>query len=46
MALTQKPSMAFGELVTLMLGERLPADQETCREVAESIPLISLIPSG
>jgi hypothetical protein len=38
--------MAFGELVTVMLGERLPADKETCRKVAESVPIISLTPIG
>ena len=42
----QKHPMAFGELVTLMLGERLPADKETCRKVADSVPLISLTPTG
>ena len=35
-----------GELVTIMLGERLPQNQETCHKVAESVPLISLTPKG
>ena len=38
--------MTFGELVTLMLGESLPADKETCRKVTDSVPLISLTPTG
>jgi len=42
----QKHPTAFGELVTVMLGERLPPDKETCHKVAESVPLISLIPTG
>ena len=42
----QKHPMAFGELVTVMLGERLPPDKETCRKVADSVPLISLTPIG
>ena len=42
----QEHRIAFGELVTLMLGERLPADKETCRKVAESVPLISITPTG
>ena len=42
----QKHPMAFGELVTIMLGERLPADKETCRKAADSVPLISLTPTG
>ena len=42
----QKHPIAFGELVTVMLGERLPADKETCRKVADSVPLISLTPIG
>ena len=46
MALTQKTSLAFNELVTLILGERLPADKEICRKVADSVPLIPLTPTG
>jgi deazaflavin-dependent oxidoreductase (nitroreductase family) len=42
----QKHPTAFSELVTVMLGERLPPDKETCRKVAESVPLISLTPTG
>ena len=42
----QKYPTAFGELVTVMLGERLPPDKEACRKVAESVPLISLTPIG
>jgi deazaflavin-dependent oxidoreductase (nitroreductase family) len=42
----QKYPVAFGELVTIMLGEHLPPDKETCRKVAESVPLISLNPIG
>ena len=42
----QKHPLAFRELTTLMLGERLPADKETCRKVADSVPLISLTPIG
>ena len=37
---------AFRELVMVMLGERLPPNKETCRKVAESVPVISLIPTG
>lgn len=42
----RKHPLAFGELTALMLGERLPVDKETCRKVADSIPLISLTPTG
>lgn len=42
----QRHPIAFGELVTIMLGERLPQNQETCHKVAESVPLISLTPKG
>ena len=42
----QKYPTAYGELVTVMLGERLPADKETCRKVSDSVPLISLTPIG
>jgi hypothetical protein len=30
----------------VMLGERLPPNKETCRKVAESVPVISLTPTG
>jgi deazaflavin-dependent oxidoreductase (nitroreductase family) len=40
----KKHPTAFGEVVMVMLGERLPADKETCHKVAKSIPLISLTP--
>ncbi len=42
----RKHPLAFKELTALMLGERLPADQETCRKLADSVPLISLTPTG
>jgi hypothetical protein len=42
----QKYPAAFGELVAVMLGERLPPDKEARCEVAEAIPLISLAPIG
>jgi deazaflavin-dependent oxidoreductase (nitroreductase family) len=42
----QKHPIAFRELVMVMLGEHLPADKETCRKVAESVPVISLTPIG
>ena len=42
----RKHPIAFGELVTVMLGEHLPVDKETCRKVAESVPIISLTPLG
>lgn len=42
----RKYPTAFGELVTVMRGERLPPDKEACRKVAESVPLISLTPIG
>lgn len=42
----RKHPQAFKELTALMLGERLPADQGTCRKVADSVPLISLTPTG
>jgi len=42
----RKYPIAFGELVTIMLGERLSADKETCRKAADSVPLISLTSTG
>jgi deazaflavin-dependent oxidoreductase (nitroreductase family) len=42
----RKHPTAFRELVIIMLGERLPPDKETCRKVAESVPVISLNPIG
>lgn len=42
----QKHPFAFRELTALMLGERLPADKETCRKMADTVPLISLTPTG
>lgn len=42
----RKHPSAFGELVMIMLGERLPPSQETCQRVAQSIPIISLTPTG
>jgi len=42
----QKHPAAFKELVAVMLGVRLPVARETCRKVAESVPLISLTPAG
>lgn len=35
---------ALRELTLLMLGERLPPTRETCERLAESIPLIALVP--
>lgn len=40
----QKHPIAFRELTSVMLGERLPAARETCRRIAESVPVISLKP--
>lgn len=40
----QKHPIAFRELTFIMLGERLPAARETCRRIAESVPVISLKP--
>ena len=42
----RKHPVAFEELVPIILGERLPADKKTCRKVADSVPLISLTPTG
>jgi deazaflavin-dependent oxidoreductase (nitroreductase family) len=42
----QEHPTAFRELVMVMLGERLPPNKETCRKVAESVPVISLTPTG
>lgn len=42
----RKHPTAFRELVMIMLGERLPPNKETCRKVAESVPVISLNPTG
>ena len=43
---SQKYPTAFGELVTIMLGESLLPVKETCRKVTKSVPLISLTPIG
>lgn len=40
----QKHPIAFRELTLVMLGERLSPTRETCRRVAESVPVISLKP--
>ena len=42
----RKHPTAFRELVIIMLGEWLPPNKETCRKVAESVPVISLNPTG
>jgi deazaflavin-dependent oxidoreductase (nitroreductase family) len=42
----RKHPVAFKELVVIMLGEHLPADRETCRIVAHSIPIVALIRTG
>jgi len=42
---TQKHPFAMRELSTMMLGERLSATRETCARLAQSIPLIALIPA-
>lgn len=39
-----KHPIAFRELTSLMLGERLPVSHEACQRVAESVPLIALVP--
>ena len=43
---SQKYPTAFGELVTIMLGESLLPVKETSRTVTEFVPLISLTPIG
>lgn len=40
----QKYPVAFGELSKFMLGQRLPATPESCREVAMAIPFVEMIP--
>lgn len=40
----QKHPVALRELTVMMLGERLPPTRETCARLAQSIPLIALIP--
>jgi deazaflavin-dependent oxidoreductase (nitroreductase family) len=40
----QKHPVALRELTLLMLGERLPPSHETCRQLAESVPVIALKP--
>lgn len=40
----RKHPTAFRELVMVMLGERMPPSKETCRKVAELVPVISLSP--
>ena len=40
----QKHPFAFRELTVVMLGERQPPTRETCRRVAESVPVIALKP--
>lgn len=42
----QKYPTALRELTLLILGERLPPSHETCKRLAESIPLIALVPVG
>jgi deazaflavin-dependent oxidoreductase (nitroreductase family) len=39
-----KYPVAFGELSKFMLGKRLPANNESCREVAAAIPFVELAP--
>ena len=43
-AYAQKHPSALRELTVVMLGERLPPTRETCHRLAESIPLIALVP--
>lgn len=40
----QSHPVAFGQLSKFMLGKQLPADQQSCREVAEAIPFVELTP--
>ena len=42
----QKYPAIFRGLAMVLLGERLPVNKETCRKVAESVPIISLTPTG
>ena len=42
----QRHPAALRELTTVMLGERLPPTRETCQRLAESVPLIALIPGS
>ena len=40
----QKHPFALRELTVVMLGERLSPTRETCARLAESVPLIALVP--
>ena len=42
----QKHPSALRELTVVMLGERLPPTRETCCRLAESVPVIALVPAS
>ncbi|MDX1378398.1 MAG: nitroreductase family deazaflavin-dependent oxidoreductase [Anaerolineales bacterium] len=41
----QRHPVALRELTMMILGKRLPPTRETCARMAESVPLIALIPT-
>ena len=45
-AYAQKHPTALRELTSMMLGERLPPTRETCHRLAETVPLIALVPTS